>query len=45
MKAAVFYGKQKIVVEDVNIKEPKDNEVLIKVKYSGVCGTDVHIYV
>ncbi|WP_456059427.1 zinc-dependent alcohol dehydrogenase family protein [Brachyspira pilosicoli] len=44
MKAAVFYGKQKIVVEDVNIKEPKDNEVLIKVKYSGVCGTDVHIY-
>lgn len=44
MKAAVFYEKQKIVVEDVNIKEPKDNEVLIKVKYAGVCGTDVHIY-
>ncbi|MEI0532032.1 zinc-dependent alcohol dehydrogenase family protein [Brachyspira pilosicoli] len=44
MKAAVFYEKQKIVVENVNIKEPKDNEVLIKVKYAGVCGTDVHIY-
>ena len=44
MKAAVFYEKHKIFIEDINIEEPKDDEVLIKVKYCGVCGTDVHIY-
>lgn len=44
MKAAVFYEKHKITVEDADIKEPNDNEVLIKVKYCGICGTDVHIY-
>lgn len=44
MKAAIFYEKHKILIEDVNIKEPKEDEVLVKVKYCGVCGTDVHIY-
>lgn len=33
MKAAVFYEKHKIIVEDIDIGEPKDDEVLIKVKY------------
>ena len=42
MKAAVYYGKHNLVVEDVPVRELKDNEVLIQVKYCGVCGTDVH---
>lgn len=44
MKAAVFYGKHNVKVEEVPIPEVKENEVLIKVAYCGVCGTDVHIY-
>ncbi|WP_300758749.1 zinc-dependent alcohol dehydrogenase family protein [uncultured Brachyspira sp.] len=44
MRAAVFYEKHKIIVEDLDIREPNDDEVLVKVKYCGVCGTDVHIY-
>ena len=33
MKAAVYYGKHNLVVEDVPVRELKDNEVLIQVKY------------
>ena len=44
MKAAVYYGKQDLRVEEVPEKELKDNEVMIKVKYCGVCGTDIHIF-
>ena len=31
MKAAVYYGKHNLVVEDVPVRELKDNEVLIQV--------------
>lgn len=44
MKAAVYYGKHDLRVEDVPVRELKENEVLIKVKYCGVCGTDIHIF-
>lgn len=44
MKAARFYEKGRLIVEDVPVKEPKENEVLIRVKYCGICGTDVHIF-
>lgn len=44
MKAAVYHGKQDIRVEEVADKVIKDNEVLIQVKYCGVCGTDIHIF-
>lgn len=44
MKAAVFHGKHDVRVENVPIPEVKDNEVLVKVAYCGVCGTDVHIF-
>lgn len=44
MKAAVYHGKQDIRVEDVALREIEPNEVVIKVKYCGVCGTDIHIY-
>ena len=45
MKAAVFYGKGDIRVEE-NFPTPdiKENEVLIRVKACGVCGTDTHIF-
>lgn len=44
MKAAVYYGPQNLKVEEVPNRELKDNEVRVKVKYCGVCGTDIHIY-
>ena len=45
MKAAVFYGKGDIRVEnDFPTPEVRENEVLIRVKACGVCGTDVHIF-
>lgn len=44
MKAAVFYGKHSVKVENIPVPEIKDDEVLVKVAYCGVCGTDVHIF-
>ena len=42
MKAAVMRGEQNIVIEDVPTPEPGPDQVLIKIKYSGLCGSDVH---
>jgi 2-desacetyl-2-hydroxyethyl bacteriochlorophyllide A dehydrogenase len=44
MKAAVTHGTQNLKIETVPVPEIKDNEVLIKVKACGICGTDPHIY-
>lgn len=44
MKAAVYHGPQNIKVEEVKRREIKEDEVVIQVKYCGVCGTDIHIY-
>ena len=44
MKAARFYEKGKLVIDEVPVKEPGDHDVVIKIRYCGVCGTDVHIF-
>ncbi|WKB81935.1 alcohol dehydrogenase catalytic domain-containing protein [Cellulophaga lytica] len=44
MIATQYKGNKNFAVIDKEIEEPKDDEVRIKVAYSGVCGTDVHIY-
>ncbi|HAK44826.1 MAG TPA: dehydrogenase, partial [Spirochaeta sp.] len=44
MKAGVMVEPRKIIVKEVNLPEFGDNDVLIKVKYCGICGTDIHIY-
>lgn len=44
MKAIVFYSPGHIALEDVQKPEPNENQVLIRVRYTGICGTDVHIY-
>lgn len=41
MKAGVVHGKEDIRFEDIAKPTPKDKQVLIKVKYTGVCGSDV----
>lgn len=42
MKAAVLRGTQQIVVEEVPDPKPGPNQVLVKIKYSAICGSDVH---
>ena len=42
MKAIVLKEYNKLVYEDVPIPSFGDNEVLIKVKACGICGSDVH---
>ena len=44
MKAARFYEKGKLVLDDVPVRDPEADEVVIRIKYCGVCGTDVHIF-
>jgi threonine dehydrogenase-like Zn-dependent dehydrogenase len=44
MKAAVYQGEQNIVIEDIPIPEPGPGEVLVKIQYSAICGTDVHVF-
>ena len=41
MKAGVIYGPNDIRYEDMPMPEPKDKEIRIKVKYTGICGSDV----
>mgnify|MGYP005857892559 CR=1 FL=1 len=44
MKALVFYEAEKMNLEDVEIPEISPVEVLVKVKYVGICGSDVSYY-
>ena len=44
MKAAVLYEPQKLVIEEVPVPEIKAGEVLVKIKATAVCGTDIAIY-
>ncbi len=44
MKAAVFYKKEDLRVEELPIPVIKEDEVLVRVRACGVCGTDVHIF-
>lgn len=44
MRALIYNGPKNIRVEDVKVSEVGDTDVLIKLEYCGVCGTDIHIY-
>ncbi len=44
MKAAVYYGKNDLRVQEVEKRAPRHDEVVVRVKACGVCGTDLHIY-
>lgn len=41
MKVAVYYSNKDVRLEDRPIPEIKDGEILVKVKASGICGTDL----
>ena len=44
MKAIQFYEPQNIKYEEVNINDPKEGEVQIKIMAALTCGTDVKTY-
>ena len=44
MRAAVWYKPRYMRIEEVKKPEVWPDEVLIKIKYCGICGTDLHVF-
>lgn len=44
MKVAVMNGIGKMGFEEREIPQPKESEVLVKLEYVGICGSDLHYY-
>jgi len=44
MKAAVYHGIRDLRIEEVPEPMPKSGEIKVKVKYCGICGSDLHEY-
>jgi len=44
MKAALWYKAKDVRVEDVEEPQVKDDTVKVKVKWCGICGSDLHEY-
>ncbi|MGQ9622849.1 MAG: NAD(P)-dependent alcohol dehydrogenase [Candidatus Caldatribacteriaceae bacterium] len=45
MKAAVMKDIRRIEIEELPIPVPRENEVLIRIRSVGICGSDVHYFV
>ncbi|KAF4626719.1 hypothetical protein G7Y89_g11438 [Cudoniella acicularis] len=45
MRAARFYGKEDIRVEQIEEPECKQGQIKIKPAFVGICGTDLHEYI
>lgn len=43
MRAALYAGDGRIVVQDRPVEPPAPGQVQIEVAYTGICGTDLHI--
>src|SRR4051812_2108373 len=43
MPAAVYQGERTVTVEQLPVPEPGAGEVLLKVSFCGVCGSDLHV--
>lgn len=44
MKASYYVSEGKFDIRDVNAVEPKADEVMLRMAYCGICGTDMHIF-
>ncbi len=44
MKAAVWYNKGDIRIEDITTPSPGPDQVKVKIKTCGICGSDLHEY-
>jgi 2-desacetyl-2-hydroxyethyl bacteriochlorophyllide A dehydrogenase len=43
MKAILHYGKDDVRFEERDIPKIEDDELLVRVEYSGICGSDMHV--
>lgn len=44
MKSAIINHWHSIDIMEVPIPEPEDGEVLVRLTYCGICGSDIHLY-
>lgn len=44
MKSAVLKDIEKLEIEEIKTPEPKENEILIRVKSCAICGTDIKVF-
>ena len=44
MKAAVLESYGKIEIKDLPLPEMREDEVMVRVRYASICGSDQHIY-
>ena len=44
MKAAVYYGPKQLKIEEVQLGSVTDKEIIVKIEYCAICGTDLRIY-
>lgn len=44
MKTAVMTELKKVKMEKRSVPVPKEDEVLVKIEYVGICGSDLHYY-
>ena len=44
MKCAILKEIEKLEIEERRIPDPKENEILIKVKSCAICGTDIKVF-
>ncbi|MDR2588088.1 MAG: alcohol dehydrogenase catalytic domain-containing protein, partial [Spirochaetales bacterium] len=44
MKAAYFTEKEKIEFRDEPVPALKESDALVRIAYTGICGSDVHTY-
>ena len=44
MKAAMFYGKEDLRVEEVPVPSPGPGQVKLRNGFAGICGSDLHLY-
>ncbi len=44
MKGIIFTGNRQVAIEDFDDPTPGEGEVILQIKASGMCGSDLHIY-
>ena len=44
MKGVVFTGNRKLELRDFPDPSPSEDDVVIEIKASGMCGSDLHVY-
>src|SRR6476619_2564570 len=44
MRAAVYHGRRDLRLEDVPEPVPQAGDVKLRVRYNGICGSDLHEY-